>query len=532
MAQSPTDAPIQNLATDSHGTTLYFTTSLRQRGTTQSGISKVFGLSGTQLRLIQGSSFNTVIPGAPIYLRPSVSGDEKVLAINWYAYCLGGSFCLFQNSNSTLIRTPSGDMPLAGVAEVSRNGRFVLQYGTGHPGAPGFPDVPGQVNLLDLTSATMTQVGQDLGGSGRHVANDGTTLIRTGSTFQLVGPNGAVPVTPAFPIVDVQLSADAGKVVYDTTPTGGGIRLLDVASGADRLLTTGSFPTLADDGRRFSYLNGNQAWLGDALSGPIAALTNEAEGIADQTITGDGTTVFAATYSGRVLSIDSGSGKVTQLLDSPPAKFLQLAATPVPGSYNWLIGTNDSSLQIRVNGAPVIRLGALPDRVPFQLPWEVAPDPSAVTVVWGAEPAWEQLVATGVAAVAGVTLNLDSAYDAGIHQDWSRLVTKSDPARPGEIIHMYGTGWGPVDGVVTSGQPTPADRLYEITAPCQWSAMGDFGQPERPFDVLFAGLAPGLIGLYQLDFLIPLDWSSTVFNAGCRTPEGVFGFAASVPVAQ
>jgi uncharacterized protein (TIGR03437 family) len=498
----------------------------------QSGISKVFGLSGTQLRLIQESSFNTIVPGAPIYLRPSVSGDGTILAINWYGYCLGGSFCLFQNSNSTLIRTPNGDMPLSGFAEVSRNGRFVLQYGTGHPGAPGFPDVVGQVNLLDLTSGKTTQVGQEVAGAGRHVANDGTALVRTGSGVQLVGPNGTVPVTPAFPIVNVQLSADAGRIVYDTTPAGGGIRVLDVASGADRLLTQGSLPTLADDGQRFSYLNANQVWLGDARSGPVAALTHEPEGIADQTITGDGTAVFAATYGGRVLSIDSASGKLTQLLDSPPPRFLQLGAMPVPGSYNWLTDTNDSSLQIRVNGAPVIRLGALPNRVPFQVPWEVSPDPSAVTVVWGAEPAWEQVVGRGVAAVAGVALSLDSTYDAAIHQDWSRLVTRSDPARPGEIIHMYGTGWGPVDGVVPSGKPTPADRLYEITAPCQWSAIGDFGQPERPFDVLFAGLAPGLIGLYQLDLRIPLDWPYTLFSAGCRTPEGVSGSAASVPVAQ
>ena len=96
-AQTPlsTNSPIQNLATDFHGSTLYFTTSLRQRGTTQSAISKVFGLSAAGLQLIQQSSFNSIVPGAPIYGRPSVSGDGAVLAINWYGYCLGGSFCLF-----------------------------------------------------------------------------------------------------------------------------------------------------------------------------------------------------------------------------------------------------------------------------------------------------------------------------------------------------------------------------------------------------------------------------------------------------
>ena len=35
----------------------------------------------------------------------------------------------------------------------------------------------------------------------------------------------------------------------------------------------------------------------------------------------------------------------------------------------------------------------------------------------------------------------------------------------------------------------------------------------RPIDVVFAGLAPGLIGIYQFDFRIPLDWPYPVFNA-------------------
>src|SRR5579863_8959146 len=53
-------APIQNLAVDSHGSTLYFTTSLRQRGTSQSAISKVFALSSAGLQLVEQSSFNSL----------------------------------------------------------------------------------------------------------------------------------------------------------------------------------------------------------------------------------------------------------------------------------------------------------------------------------------------------------------------------------------------------------------------------------------------------------------------------------------
>lgn len=528
-----TNSPIQNLATDFHGSTLYFTTSLRQRGTTQSAISKVFGLSAAGLQLIQQSSFNSIVPGAPIYGRPSVSGDGAVLAINWHGYCLGGSFCLFQNSNASLIRTPAGGMNIAGLANVSPNGRFVLVYGTGHLGAPGGlpPAVPGQVKLLDLTTGNTAVIGQNAPGDGQLVANDGTALVQTGANIQLVGPKGNATFTPAAQMNHVQLSADAGRILYDTFRADGGIRVLEVASGIDRQVAPGSFPRLAEDGRRFSFLNGNQVWLGDALSGPVSALTQEPEGIAEQTVAGDGSVVFAATNSGRVLSIDVASGNLTQLLGSTPPGFTALGATAVPGSYNWLTGTNDASLQIRVNGVAAIILGASPDRLLIQVPWEVQPDASAASVVWGAEPAWEQVVGIGVPVAAGVTLPLDSTGDLAVHEDWSRLVTGNDPAHPGEIIHIYGTGSGAIDGAVPSGKPTPADRLYRITAPCHWSAAGNIVQADRPLDVPFAGLAPGLTGIYQFDLRIPPDWQYQTFIAGCRITSGSYGSTGVIPVA-
>jgi uncharacterized protein (TIGR03437 family) len=535
--------PIANLATDAHGSTLYFTTSWRQRGTNQSAISKVFALSAAGLQLIKQSSFNAIVPGAPIYTRPSVSGDDTVLAINWYPWYSCGSSCSILEVPSNILLTPTAQTPYGGVARISPNGRFALLYGIHVGPPPSIPPPQVQSALLDLTNGAMTVMGAQPAGSGQVVANDGTVLLQSGSQVQLVGPAGTVSIAPAAPMINVQLAADAGRVVYDTYKA---IHVLDVRSGNDRQVALGYFPILAGDGQRFSYLNPsdggvlsynsvNQVWLGDALSGTVTQLTQEPDGIAEQVITGDGRTVFAATTTGRVLSIDVSGGTVTQLLDSAPSQVVSLARPAVPGSYNFLAGTSDTSLQIRIGGIPAIVLGAMlqPSEVVFQVPWEVQPDPSAAVVLWGREPAWEQVISTGVAAMKGFAVGLDSNGDFAIHQDWSRLVDRNDPARPGEIIHIYGVGWGPVDGTVTSGQPTPTDRLYRITAPCQWDASDQvLGQTfaEYPFEALFAGLAPGLIGLYQFDFLIPSDWSSRIFNPLCRigsdyTPMG------TVPVA-
>jgi hypothetical protein len=107
--------PIANLATDAHGSNLYFTTSLRHRGTNQSAISKMFGLSAAGLQLKQ-SSFNAIGPGGPIYTRPSVSGDDTVLAINWNPWYSCGSSCSLLEVPSNIIQAPAGEAPHGGRA--------------------------------------------------------------------------------------------------------------------------------------------------------------------------------------------------------------------------------------------------------------------------------------------------------------------------------------------------------------------------------------------------------------------------------
>ncbi len=79
------------------------------------------------------------------------------------------------------------------------------------------------------------------------------------------------------------------------------------------------------------------------------------------------------------------------------------------------------------------------------------------------------------------------------HQDWSGIVSLASPARPGEAIHFYILGLGPVDPPVKDGEPGPTSPLSLVTTPVQCNAP-----------VLFAGLAPGLIGFYQLDVHLPL----------------------------
>ena len=83
------------------------------------------------------------------------------------------------------------------------------------------------------------------------------------------------------------------------------------------------------------------------------------------------------------------------------------------------------------------------------------------------------------------------------HQDFRAAVTSENPAHPGEIVHAYATGLGPVTPEAVTGVPAPLDKLFRLTDPfdCQTDS--------RPMEVLFAGLAPGMIGIYQVSIRLP-----------------------------
>jgi uncharacterized protein (TIGR03437 family) len=73
----------------------------------------------------------------------------------------------------------------------------------------------------------------------------------------------------------------------------------------------------------------------------------------------------------------------------------------------------------------------------------------------------------------------------------------SQPARVGGAISIFCTGLGPTQPAVASGEPGPVGTLATVKTPVTLT-VGD--QPAR---VLFAGLAPGLVGVYQVNAEVP-----------------------------
>jgi uncharacterized protein (TIGR03437 family) len=107
-----------------------------------------------------------------------------------------------------------------------------------------------------------------------------------------------------------------------------------------------------------------------------------------------------------------------------------------------------------------------------------------------------------------------------IKGDWSGFQTTQPHA--GDIVYLYMTGLGPVSGPVHTGIPAPLD----IVEPLQSPLTCTFTPQTTPAQTLFAGLAPGLVGIYQVAFRIPEDANTKPFNGlQCSLGSGAsFGF--------
>jgi uncharacterized protein (TIGR03437 family) len=86
----------------------------------------------------------------------------------------------------------------------------------------------------------------------------------------------------------------------------------------------------------------------------------------------------------------------------------------------------------------------------------------------------------------------------------------SRPAHPGETITLYGIGFGAVSPNIPAGQI--------VTASNQLSASFQILFGQTAAQVAYAGLAPGFVGLYQFDVVVPAvpdsDLVPLTFNLG------------------
>jgi uncharacterized protein (TIGR03437 family) len=92
-------------------------------------------------------------------------------------------------------------------------------------------------------------------------------------------------------------------------------------------------------------------------------------------------------------------------------------------------------------------------------------------------------------------------------------------AKPGEVIILWGTGFGPTTPVPPVGKETPATEIY-------YGALPVIQLNNTPVTVLSSVLAPGWAALFQIAIRIPAniadgDWPIQATVGGETSPTGV-----------
>jgi len=164
--------------------------------------------------------------------------------------------------------------------------------------------------------------------------------------------------------------------------------------------------------------------------------------------------------------------------------------------------SNLQNVSVTVNGlpAPIFAVDNVDgqQQINFQVPWEtITPTQVQITNNGLASPLVTVPLEVSAPAIFNYTAD-GKVFGAILHSDF-KLVDASNPAKAGETVLIYCTGLGfmipfPADGVAATGQTT----LIAATA-----TIGGLDAP-----VSFSGLAPGLVGLNQVNAQVPAGLSS------------------------
>jgi uncharacterized protein (TIGR03437 family) len=244
---------------------------------------------------------------------------------------------------------------------------------------------------------------------------------------------------------------------------------------------------------------------------------------------------IAVDSSGNVYIADTGNDTIRLLKSVTPAitpggvvNAASFAVQVSPGALATVFGSNFlgtgqdagaslplppslGGVSVTVNGktAPILFVDS--SQVNFQVPWSTQAGTAAI-VVSSNGVASASASATVLAAAPGI-FTLNSHAIVQNFKDFS-LNGAGNPAKAGETIIAYLTGAGAVsppvaDGAAASSSPVSAVASGSVTA-----TIGS-----QSAEVSFAGLAPGFVGLWQVNIVVPAgitagDLPMTVSVAG------------------
>ena len=164
--------------------------------------------------------------------------------------------------------------------------------------------------------------------------------------------------------------------------------------------------------------------------------------------------------------------------------------------------TSLDDVSVSINGQPGYVQYISPSQINVIAPENVGTGDVEVSVTSGGRTS-DPVIAT-VQSVSPAFFLFDGKYLAATHADnsllgkaglFSSTPSATTPAKPGETIVLYGTGFGPTTGGVSAGRLT--DRISPISDTVRITIGG------VPANVSFAGLVPPFAELYQFNVEVP-----------------------------
>ncbi len=216
-----------------------------------------------------------------------------------------------------------------------------------------------------------------------------------------------------------------------------------------------------------------------------------------------------------VNSILTASAFGAYLGAAAPASYIEIYGTKLAGSTREWAATDFSGrnaptsldgVTVSINGTLAYISYVSPGQINAQLPDAIAVGPASVVVTYQGRSSVAAMLTVnarqpGLLAPASFLVD-GKQYVAAVHSATGTFVSNGNipslaaaPAVPGETLTVYATGFGPVTGTTVAGQIASG---LSSTADQVSVTIGDL-----PATVTYSGLAPGLVGVYQLNIVVP-----------------------------
>jgi uncharacterized protein (TIGR03437 family) len=337
----------------------------------------------------------------------------------------------------------------------------------------------------------------------------------------------------------VQSNNETTTVVFSVTPTGVLTQLATITPPSG-----GNFDLIAPgiDGNIYGITEGEMEQTSDCgtqpVSGTVFKITPAGQLTDLYTFCSQTGCAAPASFYGAFLQAGNGNLYFSGTFGNCQGGLLELASTSPPaisstngvvngasfqpgispGSWFAIYGTNflaQTASWTIVNDALPITLGGISVSVGGQPAYVEYVSPTQINALAPSVPAGSVPVivtnSIGTSQTVNAQLSAEAPaffqwgdYAVATHQDYSYAVKNGTftglttvPAAPGDVIILWGTGFGPTSPAVPAGIETPSATIYN-TATLVSVKVGS-----QNVTVYGAALAPGFAGLYQVAIQIP-----------------------------